>query len=291
MKHILEKLKSRSGTSLLYALAVFVVATMVSAVILNSAVTANKRVHDDRSEEQSYLALSSTARLIAKQLENGDTETELQTLANSVAAIADKDTNDWIATCAPTDPAAISPSTSSACVIVEWKREYKEAPELIDKGPKIIQYLGTGTFGQQLANAVKTLEEHGTADPIPLGSALAFTGDGSDVFKDVEAKLDMRLSRMQPGADPAAAEKYSVTGVIQLTDESQKLHLSAYCPTVIVSAWNERPAITHTVYVSNGDPVNPGMIPEERDWYTDSYRVTVLHWKATLATNRKGAAG
>ncbi len=288
MRRIIQKLKSRSGTSLLYALAVFVVATMVSAVILNSAVTANKRVHDDRSEEQSYLALSSTARLIAKQLNNTDSEA-LQELADNIAAVADNDSAvDGFKQYAPDTP---DPSKPSACVVITFERVYaKDADPSFDVGPRIIRYLGTGTFGKQLAETVEKLDHARTKDPEDFKSELAFEGDGSDVFKDVEAKLTMRLSRMQPDADPTQGEKYPINGVIQLNDESQKLRLSAYnaysrtCGTPLIKK-KLRPVPAELK--PGGDPGNPDdWIPQPDElWYTDYYTVEAFGWNATLSTN------
>ncbi len=69
MRRVCEKLHSRRGASLLYALALMLVAATVSSVILTSAVTANRRVHDDLADEQEYLSITSAAKLIARELD------------------------------------------------------------------------------------------------------------------------------------------------------------------------------------------------------------------------------
>ncbi len=76
MKRAAEKLHSRRGASLFYALLLFLVASMVSVVILSASVTAVKRMNDDREREQKYLLLASAARQIKKQLEIPVTVTE-----------------------------------------------------------------------------------------------------------------------------------------------------------------------------------------------------------------------
>lgn len=68
MRRIGQKLNSRRGATLIVALLLLLVASMVSVTILSSAVTAAKRLHDDRAREQDYLALSSAARLLKKEL-------------------------------------------------------------------------------------------------------------------------------------------------------------------------------------------------------------------------------
>lgn len=69
MRQLHHKLKSQSGVSVLVALILFLVASMVSVTILSAAVTAVKRVHDDRVQQQDYLAVSSAARLFAQCME------------------------------------------------------------------------------------------------------------------------------------------------------------------------------------------------------------------------------
>ncbi len=69
MKRAAEKLHSRRGASLIYALLLFLVASMVSVLILNASTTAVQRLNDDREREQEYLLLSSAARLFKKALE------------------------------------------------------------------------------------------------------------------------------------------------------------------------------------------------------------------------------
>lgn len=79
MRRITQKLHSRRGASLLYALLLFLVASMVSVVILTSAATAARRLHDDRAREQEYLSLSSAARLLKQAMETEKSVTIVET--------------------------------------------------------------------------------------------------------------------------------------------------------------------------------------------------------------------
>ena len=54
-KRIIQKLKSEKGTSIFFGLLLFLVASVVSVVILNGAVTTIKRVESDRKAEKNYL--------------------------------------------------------------------------------------------------------------------------------------------------------------------------------------------------------------------------------------------
>lgn len=69
-KNICRKLKSEKGTSIFFGLLLFMVAAVVSTVILNGAVTAMKRVESDRKAEQNYLTCSSAARILRDAVEN-----------------------------------------------------------------------------------------------------------------------------------------------------------------------------------------------------------------------------
>ena len=72
MNRFRRKLHSRRGISILLALLLMLVAAMVSAVILSASVTAAKRVHDDRAQEQDFLSVSSGARFLLDTLSDAD---------------------------------------------------------------------------------------------------------------------------------------------------------------------------------------------------------------------------
>ena len=74
MTHIRQKLHSRSGASILLALALLLVATMVSAVIISASVTAASRVKDDSVHQQEMLDANSAARFAVKALSGAQFE-------------------------------------------------------------------------------------------------------------------------------------------------------------------------------------------------------------------------
>lgn len=61
---IRRKLKSEQGTSIFFGLLLFLVASILSAVILEGAVTTVKTVASDRDAEQNYLTCSSAAQVL-----------------------------------------------------------------------------------------------------------------------------------------------------------------------------------------------------------------------------------
>ena len=71
MKRLAQKLNCRRGASMLMALLLFLIAAMVSAVIITAAVSARSRVASDRAQQQTYLTVSSAAALLRDSFEGG----------------------------------------------------------------------------------------------------------------------------------------------------------------------------------------------------------------------------
>ena len=74
VKKIQKKLKSNQGTSIFFGLLLFLVASILSAVMLSASVTAVKRVESDRKAEQNYLTCSSAAKLLRDAIESTEIE-------------------------------------------------------------------------------------------------------------------------------------------------------------------------------------------------------------------------
>ena len=79
---IKKKLKNNNGVSFLIAMLLFLVASVVSIVIVTAALSAVKRVHDDFKDQQEYLCVSSAANLIKETLsESSCTIVEKKTIS------------------------------------------------------------------------------------------------------------------------------------------------------------------------------------------------------------------
>ena len=64
MEKINKKLRSRQGTSIFFGILFFLIASILSIVMLNGAVTAVKSVQSDRQAEQNFLTCSSAAKTL-----------------------------------------------------------------------------------------------------------------------------------------------------------------------------------------------------------------------------------
>lgn len=68
-RKIRKKLNSTHGTSIFFGILFFMIASILSIVMLNGAVTAAKRVQSDKQAEQNYLTCSSAAKLLRNEIE------------------------------------------------------------------------------------------------------------------------------------------------------------------------------------------------------------------------------
>ena len=73
-KQIIEKLNSKNGASISFALFAFIFATIVSLVIVAAALTNVIKVRQERENEQAYLVAQSLANLISEQIVSSDNE-------------------------------------------------------------------------------------------------------------------------------------------------------------------------------------------------------------------------
>lgn len=105
---IKNKLKSNKGTSIFFGLLLFLVAAILSTVMLSASVTTVKRVESDKKIEQNYLTCSSAAKLLRdaivgtsvnyhlltqKNNETGDTTTTPENERWSVKAKTETETD------------------------------------------------------------------------------------------------------------------------------------------------------------------------------------------------------
>lgn len=69
MKTMRNKLRTKSGSTIIFALVFFLFCAMIGGIILTSAYTNVNRAAKARDTQQSYFTVSSAARLIAEELE------------------------------------------------------------------------------------------------------------------------------------------------------------------------------------------------------------------------------
>lgn len=68
MKTVFAKLKSNSGVTILVALLAFMVSAMISAVLINAAYTNAKRVAQTKEQNQQYLLVESSVKMIQNMM-------------------------------------------------------------------------------------------------------------------------------------------------------------------------------------------------------------------------------
>ena len=95
-RKIRKKLNSTNGTSIFFGILFFMIASILSIVMLNGAVTAVKSVQSDRQAEQNYLTCSSAAKLLRDEIEKtAITRKRTQTL-DAYDGRPNGDTVEWV---------------------------------------------------------------------------------------------------------------------------------------------------------------------------------------------------
>ncbi len=93
MKAIRQKLKSERGASVVFALVTFMVAAVICAGIVNTAITNTYRIRNGRQQEQANLTVQSAAQLMKNAI-LGD-EIQIQTLTVSCQEDGTKELKDF----------------------------------------------------------------------------------------------------------------------------------------------------------------------------------------------------
>lgn len=132
-RRIKEKMLSEQGTSIFFGLLLFLVASILSVVILEGAVTAVKTVASDRTSEQNQLACTSAAQLLRDSIVN----------VKLSADIVETKTGDYVETTKTwKDVSLISRSLATSQSFAQMLQNYvKEA----DENNKDV--FGTNLFG------------------------------------------------------------------------------------------------------------------------------------------------
>ena len=252
MRQIRQKLHSRRGASLLFALLLFLVASMVSITILNAALTAAKRLKDDRAQEQEYLTLSSAARLVAKSLSESSvviTETRVTVDGTFESYQIDYAGNGDLA-------GVLSEGVKRLC-------------------GNYIEYDGSNAFlGNILNGTGRSLSLAPTESPFEQTLHVQPLEDGA-VLKSVYADpLELYLTKeLITGSEPV---KFPLEAVFKVTDGTQQVYLSAWVPTI----YNQPPVSVTTTYITVDEEGNPF-----EHIIVTTTKTTTLTWTAELSTN------
>ena len=161
----MKKLRSERGASILMALVLLLLASMVSAVILTAATSAARRVRNDREAQRDYLLVSSAAEMIRDSIQADEYYRE-------VWFITYKDTIDEDGKVIPADP--------------KTKTELKAENQ---PNGTMGEWLAAGIDGSD-ATAAVTIK--GSEDTIEISMPEVQNADGEAVaFKTVVAEFKM----------------------------------------------------------------------------------------------------
>lgn len=192
------KLNNKNGASLLIALVVFLVATMVSVVIISASLTAVKRVHDDERERQNLLAVSSAARILSKEVSSTEC-TLVETVTDTNVTM---DSNFEM----PSDPDSMDSLLYEMCNTIKsggtYNREYTMNIEDSSVGiPECVVSIKMDS-SYNISGRITMVPETGELDDTPK---ISFTGTSSLTVEDPET------------FEPVAAEDDTVINVKTVT--------------------------------------------------------------------------
>ncbi len=223
MRRVQEKLKSRSGVSILFALLLFLVASMVSVIIISASVTAVRRIRDDRIQEQNYLAIASAARVLKESIES------------SKVVIHERTTK----------------------VVLDDTIDFETTYELVGNtgtegplGDYLLNQVDTLngmalSFDHKaycLGTILKKLSDHGDAFneatstlKTPSGGGIRVRVDGVEALKE-QAVMDYTMTLAKSGSGISLAANYGIDGVLTFPGEEQKIYVTAWVPVVQVKS-------------------------------------------------------
>lgn len=217
MEKINKKLGSTQGTSIFFGILFFMIASILSIVMLNGAVTAVKSVQSDRQAEQNFLTCSSAA----KTLRDAITETKVTRVKTVITKMNNQEppTIDWSA--AKEDGTA---SDVGSIYLLSWLKN------LVDN------QMSGGTMTQTLniqgpePDTIKpvTVKVTVTEDSEPANSYPAPSGEtykGYDIMLEfttgegVDAcEMNVKLSGGCGGSYNKVEDKYATGGIKQTTE-------------------------------------------------------------------------
>ena len=196
MRRTIEKLHSRSGASILLAMLLLLVATMISSVILSASLTATKRVSDDRTQEQNALYASSAARLFADCLQ------------------------DSACTISGTRTLQISPVNESDPGFPEESS---------------IEFKGSGPLGALLESGMQSVYNFTGNSTVTLDDISLTFPEGSSIPNARLENLRMQkyISHNDgEGGETSLQECYQITGQVKVNNNEWTIYMTAYIPSL-----------------------------------------------------------
>lgn len=211
-KQIKEKLRSTQGTSIFFGLLLFLIASILSIVMLNGALTAVKSVASDRKAEQNFLTCSSAA----KTLRDAITDTcviQTRKVVYNATGSKQSETVDWNAA----DIENGTNADTSADTANEFGKNYlkkwmKSKVENIAAGNEYnLQIQGPEGVSDPVTVKVTINEEENTSGNIAYDITAVFsTGENSDTCQ-MTLKVNGQVKTRSVKQDERGVTKVTTT--------------------------------------------------------------------------------
>lgn len=168
MEKINKKLRSRQGTSIFFGILFFLIASILSIVMLNGAVTAVKNVQSDRQAEQNFLTCSSAAKTLRDAITDVKVTRTQKTIYKGTGAQVQDPV--WSVTsrsdATATDNGAVRLGNA---YLVSWIRELVDASETAIPGTKTLKIQGPDTDAMQDVEVTVTIKKD-TEHTVTIGT-------------------------------------------------------------------------------------------------------------------------
>ena len=192
MRAAAQKLNNRRGVSILLAIMLLLVATMVSVTILSAALSAAHRVASDKEQEQLRLAVDSAARLLRQDIESSDctiTETVVVTQEGEEDPIENPPTYDY------EGHGVLGFALNTAVTSIRQRAGSEDNPSV-----HLSLNVAPDNYDEEPVVAVAT--------------------------------LDFTMHRYDPDDIDSRVEKFQISGTVTVAGGNQKIYLTAWVPTV-----------------------------------------------------------
>ena len=169
MEKINKKLRSRQGTSIFFGILFFLIASILSIVMLNGAVTAVKNVQSDRQAEQNFLTCSSAA----KTLRDAITDIKVTRTQKTIYQGTGSQVQDPVWTVTSRSDATENGALGlGKAYLVSWIRELVDASETGIPGTKTLKIQGPDTEAMQDVEVTVTIKKD-TEHTVTIGTGTA----------------------------------------------------------------------------------------------------------------------
>ncbi len=156
MEKMNKKLRSRQGTSIFFGILFFLIASILSIVMLNGAVTAVKSVQSDRKAEQNFLTCSSAAKTLRDAITDMKITRTQRTKYQGSKATSEEPVWTVASRSETSDSAAV---TLGNAYLVSWISELADASATAIPGKKTLKIQGPDQEAMQDVEASVTIKK------------------------------------------------------------------------------------------------------------------------------------